>query len=83
MSRKSVCHCPAYAWPHRRGSGQCIWSPRHSEAHCTECGQPCNVLVGKLDAHEVSPGSPRTYACSSCCSAPAVREGEEITFESA
>lgn len=38
-SRRPSCHCAAYAWPHRPGSGVCRWPDPPLDQHPTPAGQ--------------------------------------------
>lgn len=39
VKEKPVCHCNAYSWPHRLGSGICDGTPQEPESPaCPECG---------------------------------------------
>ncbi len=35
---KTVCHCNAYAWPHRPGSGLCRWPEQPAQRSTTPAG---------------------------------------------
>ncbi len=39
MSKRTPCTCPAYAWPHRQGSGVCRWP----EAPASICATPAGT----------------------------------------
>lgn len=75
MSKTSVCHCPAYPWPHRKTSGKCIWNPGHLEPHCEDCGQVCEYTVTREDLNDV------WCLNSTCCTALVVQGGSYVRAE--
>lgn len=58
------CNCPRYSWPHRRGSGSCIWNPVNDEMKCRDCGRVCKVIY-----------SEHKYPMSACCGGEMVVNG--------
>lgn len=69
--QSATCSCSAYAWPHRLGGGQCIWSKKHAEFFCEECGQVCSPRLRK----DSDDNGSWEYFTSSCCDAPVILSG--------
>ena len=81
-----VCHCPGYAWPHRRTSGKCIWNPSHEQPFCEECGQICQYEIIKLEPHEKAHSSQPAVVeavSSKCCQASVVARGNYLSVADA
>lgn len=74
--QQHICHCPSYAWPHRRGGGSCLWSPHRLEPTCEECGQVCGVEYGQAELGDGEGAG--VYCLSKCCSAAVIQSGEYV-----
>ena len=66
MPKRSLCNCPAYSYPHRKGSGGCVWNKFHRTPRCHMCGHDC--AIKNLDG----------AAVSECCNGIVIRKGEEV-----
>lgn len=64
------CRCPAYRFPHRARSGECLGK---GQAWCDSCGEPCGVVRLK-DSFPFEYWGERgihtdTFLVSDCCGA--------------
>lgn len=65
-----TCHCPAYSFPHRHGSGKCSGA----YAICTSCGEACEEVPVDFGYGPYEYGSERgihtdVQLFSKCCEA--------------
>ena len=74
-STQPPCHCVRYGWPHRKGSGKCIWNPTRNEPTCRECGLACKYTTVHLEPHEDSSNYQRDAVISDCCEAEVILGG--------
>lgn len=70
--KEPPCHCKAYPFPHREGSGKCL--ANEDGPFCGECGQPCTVRmadkgIGTYEFWGQKCTDTRIEAESDCCSA--------------
>jgi len=85
--RQVTCHCAAYTFPHRMGSGRCV--AEQGEPLCSQCRLPADgKTVDEGIGHYEFWGSPgvdhQWVTVSECCEAGFVantRKGEPISVE--
>lgn len=70
--RDEVCHCKAYPFPHRMGSGKC-WA-FESGPFCGSCGEPCTARIidqgiGSYECWGEKGFDSRKVLASDCCKA--------------
>ena len=70
--RQETCHCAAYPFPHRAGSGPCVGDEPGPFCGC--CGQPCGVHAEDYGVGEYEFWGQRgvhrdVQAVSGCCEA--------------
>ena len=73
VRKPAPCHCKAYPFPHREGSGKCL--ANEDGPFCGECGQPCTVRmadngIGSYEFWGRTGFDRRIEPESKCCSAP-------------
>lgn len=71
---RSPCHCSAYPFPHRLGSGLCPFLT-HSEEMCSACGKPAQTQlvdfgVGKGEFWGRPYNDVKLARVTYCCEAP-------------
>lgn len=71
----SICHCTAYPFPHRPGSGKCLGP---GDALCAACGAVASgevkdLGIGAYEYWGAKGVDKRMCFVSTCCDAPLVR----------
>lgn len=83
MQLNETCHCPAYAFPHRKASGRCIWASQ--EPRCVHCGQVCTPVPRRETESTEFWGTKSWHEWkwveSDCCATECVQNGQTLRYE--